>query len=691
MEKSSSSGVAGNKRYVSIATRIPIIIAISVAIVVTIISIVFGFMTFGSADEMTTNQIKNVANQNISTVQEYMEGMEIYAEALGASILNFKPLGQEKGEDAIIASLKHAVESGEIFSGYFAFEPDALFANTPKGLSYYVYPSGAELGVDVLNNYDEYKSGDYYAPTKEKLMPHITDPFDYTLTTGETVTLITLSTPIVEKGKFIGVANCSMLLETLSKLNFTNGGYKTAHLAIYDDRGIYISNTGDPSTVGKSSDMDTAVLQDIIGGNQAVKKEKDKVNGAASFVVYKPITLEGTDLQWMITDTVHLSEVRKAIYGSLMIVALIGLIGTVVLGLIASQVVRLALAPVKPLMEMAEDVSNFNLSGNKSEQNYPNDELGQLASIFNKMSANLQQIIADVGRVLSEMADGDFTVTSSCPDKYVGDMRSTLESINQIRQTLGASLMEINESATKVAQNSSQISDGSQALAQGATEQAGSVQELSATISTVNEDVKRNADNAERASNFALETKEAIAVSNSEMRKLTESMDAIEEASNKIQDVISIIDNIAFQTNILSLNAAIEAARAGQAGKGFAVVADEVGNLAKRSQEAAQSTSDLIQMVTEAVNKGKGITDDTAAALEKVSGYADETNKMISQISDASTKQADSLEQISIGINQISEVVQQNSSTSEESAAASIELADEANNLHDLVAPYKLS
>ncbi len=689
MKKASNNGGKGNKPYVSIAVRVPIIVACAVAVVVTIICVVFGIMTFSTADAMAINEIKNVANQNRTTVQEYVEGMNIYAQALGTSILNLKSLGHEKGEPAILNSLNHAVESGKIFSAYFAFEPNGLFPDTPNGLSYYVYPSGNSLGTDILNDYDVYKSGDYYAPTKEKLMPHITAPFDYTLTDGKTVTLITLSTPVIENGKFIGVANCSMLLDTLGELDYTKGGYDTAHFTIYDSNGTYIANTGDASTVGSASDMDSGMFAKVLESDQ-VRMEKDKIGGAASFVIYKPIVVDGTDLQWMITTTVHVKEVREAIYKSIGIVAVIGVLGTLVLGFVASQAVRLALAPIKPLMSVAEGVGNFDLSNSNDEQKYSNDEIGVLAGIFNKMSSNLSQIITDVDYLLAEMANGDFTVTSSCPEKYVGDMHSTLESINQIKSTLGDSLREINEAASRVASNSSQISDGSQALAQGATEQAGSVQELSATINTVNDDVKGNAQNAERASDIAMKTKEAIAVSNAEMRKLTESMDAIEESSNKIQDVITIIDNIAFQTNILSLNAAIEAARAGQAGKGFAVVADEVGNLAKRSQEAAQSTSDLIQMVTDAVNKGKGITDETAAALDRVSGFADDTNNMINQISQASTKQADALNQISVGINQISMVVQQNSSTSEESAAASIELANEANRLHDLVEPFKL-
>jgi methyl-accepting chemotaxis protein len=230
------------------------------------------------------------------------------------------------------------------------------------------------------------------------------------------------------------------------------------------------------------------------------------------------------------------------------------------------------------------------------------------------------------------MSDGDFTVESTCPGNYVGDMRATLNSMNTIKSTLGRTLKDISISAGKVSDNSSQISDGSQALAQGATEQAGSVEELSSTISSVNDKVQTNAENAEKASKIALRTKDAITESNREMHKLTTSMDEIEEASNKIQDVISIIDNIAFQTNILSLNAAIEAARAGQAGKGFAVVATEVNSLSQEIKSLVNEIAGSMAELLENNNRLVASLEDTRVAIEQSHERISETEQVINTI-----------------------------------------------------------
>jgi methyl-accepting chemotaxis protein len=209
-------------------------------------------------------------------------------------------------------------------------------------------------------------------------------------------------------------------------------------------------------------------------------------------------------------------------------------------------------------------------------------------------------------------------------------------------------------------------------------------------IQAVDSEIKANALSATQASEIAEKTKTSIIESNADMERLKEAMDEIASASAQIQTVISLIDSIAFQTNILALNAAIEAARAGNAGKGFAVVADEVRNLAQKSAEAAASTGTLINTSVQAVEKGKDIATETAEALLEVASFADQTNEMISTITEASNKQSAAIGQINLGITQISTVVQTNSSTSEESAAASTELSQEAGKLRDLVSPFKL-
>jgi methyl-accepting chemotaxis protein len=311
----------------------------------------------------------------------------------------------------------------------------------------------------------------------------------------------------------------------------------------------------------------------------------------------------------------------------------------------------------------------------------------KMIQAMNDTSESTDSYITEVSKILELISVGD--LRQDIKRDYIGQFMTIKKSINLIIDSLNKIMQEISGSSEQVLIGSRQISTSAMALAQGATEQASSVQELNALVDEINNQTGGNAQNAQYANKLADESKKNAESGDDEMKAMLTAIEGIAESSGKISNIIQTIEDIAFQTNLLALNAAVEAARAGEHGKGFAVVAEEVRTLASKSQEAAKETGSLIIESINRVNDGTKRANETAAALEKIVGDVVEVSAVISKIYDASMQQQEAMNSVSKGLNEISQVVQANSSTSEESAASSEELNSQAETLKEMISFFK--
>ncbi len=316
---------------------------------------------------------------------------------------------------------------------------------------------------------------------------------------------------------------------------------------------------------------------------------------------------------------------------------------------------------------------------------------GSFALMMNsmdKMVTSTGSYISEITQILETIAQGD--LRKNITREYVGQFDHIKQSINNISVTLRKTIAEIKFSADNVLSGARQIAESAMELANGATTQASSVEELNASINVINDQTHQTAEEAQTANEYSHHSIESAKTGNDEMMRMLDSMNDIKEASKNISNIIKVIDDIAFQTNILALNAAVEAARAGVHGKGFAVVAEEVRSLAGRSQKAVQDTSVLIEDTLTKINSGTKTAQLTADSLQKIVADTNSVSEIINGIYVATKEQTDGISQITIGITQISDVIQRNSSTSEESAAAAQELSSQSEVLAQMVGMFQI-
>jgi len=442
--------------------------------------------------------------------------------------------------------------------------------------------------------------------------------------------------------------------------------------------GADLSESADPNGKKLFREMVKVALASSDGGfvdYEWPKPGSSKPQPKISFVKLQP------DWGWVVGSGLYTDDIRQQFLGLLY---KIGGISTFIILVSIGAIylfTRSLSAPLRKTVQMIEEMESGRLESrlNLSRQ----DEIGRMADAMDRFADSLEQ---EVVGSLQKLAAGDLTFQVA-PRDGQDVVRGALKKLGA---DLGALVAQIQVAGEQIASGSGQVADGSQALSQGATEQAASLEQITASMTEMGGQTRQNAENAAQANTLSSTAREAAEGGNAQMQQMVQAMGEINESGQNISRIIKTIDEIAFQTNLLALNAAVEAARAGQHGKGFAVVAEEVRNLAARSAKAARETAELIEGSVKKAENGARIADRTAGALGEIVAGITKVSDLVAEIAAASNEQAQGIAQVSQGLGQIDQVTQQNTAAAEQSAAAAEELSGQAGQLRQMLGRFKL-
>ena len=606
-------------------------------------------------------------------------------------------LAAERIEEELIAYKNVAMDTGRITQLADSDTPlEEKRSIIDERASLHGFQRGNVIGLDGISIFDgkDYSDREYVQQAMQGNV-YVSEPLISKIT-GELSIMV--AAPLYENG--IHGSSIVGVVYFVPPETFLNDIVSSIQIG-ENSRAYMINKTGDTiadivldtitvQNIGTEAQNDSS-LKDLAAIHESMCRGENGFGSYDSpegkmFLAYAPVN--GTD-GWSIAVAApqlnYLSSTYQGMTINIIVMAASVVISIVVALLLAGSISKPMKACAKRMQLLVEgdlDTPVPAVSGR--------DETAMLARSTASLVEGLGTVINDISYLMTQLANQNLNIRTQHGEAYVGSFQNILLSMRHMKESLSDVLMQVHGSAGQVSSASQQLSAGAQTLSQGSVEQASAVEELASQVTEISEQAIETAKSAVDVRSQTHLAGEAISHCNQQMQSLTNAMDRIQTCSNEIGKILKTIEDIAFQTNILSLNAAVEAARAGEAGKGFAVVAEEVRTLAGKSAEAAKNTSVLIERSSEAVREGNGIARETADSLLEVVASVQTVAVSMDHIAAASDEQSSAVHQVSEGINQISMVVQNNSATAQQSASASEQLSAEATGLNQLVNRFTL-
>lgn len=655
------------KKNLSIKQKFIFVMVLVFFIMVVIVSITTGTFIYKS----TISTLKTVMSEDISRSSENIT-KQIYSYKTLLSELALSPVLTENTSDE--EKLK------------FINEKSAYYRNEYGGDIFYSGKDAVVLGLNISISDREFfqKAITGQATLTEPIVRKDTNTLGYTY-----------AVPVKKDGEINGIIymiiDFSMLNNIVSSVKVGENGYayvlnKNGDTIIYSDEQKVINRYNSQKEAAFDSSLKSLANVEKEICSSTTGFENYQKDGKKSFLSYQSI--KDTD-DWKLVIHGNYKDFTASVSGYSIINILCIICIAIIAILIFLKLIYNITNPLQKISKRIESLQNGDISSE-----FPvitaKDEIGIMAKSIQSMTETLILIIKDTTNLLNKMENGNFSSHTNIAEKYIGDFKEFKLSIENLNHKLNETLFNMNQSIHEVAAGSEEVAESAQNLAAGTARQSEAVTKLQTNMTEITDLINLSAQNGKAAYLDILHYEQEAQASNQEMQNMTQAMERISQTSMQIGNIIKEIEDIAFQTNLLSLNAATEAARAGQAGRGFAVVADQVRKLAEDSGKSAIHTRQLIETAILEVGNGTQIAQKTSSSLKTVIEGISSLASSAKKASDLADSQNQAMHQISEEIEQISEVVQNNSIAAEHSSSTSEELSAQADNLKNQISQFKL-